>query len=136
MQFRNRADYFLWLAVVGLVGWVIPGAGHFLIKQPRRAVIIFTTIALTFCTGLYIGSIGVIDSIGGWAWYIAQMMATPLAWILDYQARRGDYHSYGRPCDLGQIYTAVAGLLNLLSVLSAVYMAYAGRGEMIGREDE
>jgi hypothetical protein len=136
MQFRNRADYLLWLAVVGLAGWVIPGAGHFLIKQPLRAAIIFTTIVLTFGIGLYVGSIGVIDSIGGWAWYIAQMMVTPLVWILDYQARSGAYQTYGRPCDLGQIYTAVAGLLNLLSVMSAMYMAYAGRGALIGREDE
>jgi hypothetical protein len=136
MQFRNKADYLLWLAVVGLAGWVIPGAGHFLIKQPRRAGIIFTTIVLIFGLGLYVGSIGVIDSVGGWAWYIAQMMVTPLVWILDYLARGGSYRTYGRPCDLGQIYTAVAGLLNLLSILSAMYMAYAGRGELIGREEQ
>jgi hypothetical protein len=136
MQFRNKADYLLWLAVVGLTGWVIPGGGHFLIKQTRRAIIIFTTVVLTFGLGLYVGSIGVVDSVGGWAWYIAQMMATPLVWILDYQARSGSYHTYGRPCDLGQIYTAVAGLLNLLSVMSAMYMAYAGRGELIGGEEE
>lgn len=135
MKFHNKADYFLWLAVVGLAGWIIPGGGHFLIKQPRRAIIVFVTIVLTFATGLYIGSIGVIDSVGGWAWYIAQMMVTPMVWILDYLVRSGSYHSYGRPCDLGQIYTAVAGLLNLLCVLSAMYMAYAGRGEMIGREE-
>jgi hypothetical protein len=135
MQFRNKADYLLWLAVVGLAGWLIPGAGHFLIKQPKRGMIVFITIVLTFGLGLYIGSIGVIDSVGGWAWYIAQMMATPLVWILDHLTRSGSYPSYGRPCDLGQIYTAVAGLLNLLSILGAMYMAYAGRGEPIGREE-
>jgi hypothetical protein len=135
MKFQHKADYMLWLAVVGLAGWVIPGAGHFLIKQQRRAAIIFVTIVLTFTLGLYIGSIGVIDSVGGWAWYIGQMMASPLVWILDHLARSGSYYSYGRPCDIGQIFTTVAGLLNLLSILSAMYMAYAGRGELIGREE-
>jgi hypothetical protein len=135
MRFQNKADYWLWLVAVALAGWVIPGGGHFLIKQPKRGMIIFITITLTFGLGLYLGSIGIIDSVGGWAWYIAQMMATPAVWILDHLARNGAYQSYGRPCDLGQIYTAVAGLLNLLGIFSAVYMAYAGRGEFIGREE-
>ncbi|MBM4103525.1 MAG: hypothetical protein FJ263_05650 [Planctomycetes bacterium] len=135
MRFQNKADYWLWLVAVALAGWVIPGGGHFLIRQPKRGMIIFITITLTFGLGLYLGSIGIIDSVGGWAWYIAQMMATPAVWILDHLARHGAYQSYGRPCDLGQIYTAVAGLLNLLAVFSAVYMAYAGRGEFIGREE-
>lgn len=136
MAFRTKADYLLWLTVVGLAGWVIPGGGHFLIRQPKRGVIILVTVGLTFALGLYIGSIGVIDSVGGWAWYIAQMLATPAVRILDSMARGDAYPTMGRACDIGQIYTAVAGLLNLLSMLSAVYMAYAGRGELIGREEE
>jgi hypothetical protein len=135
MRFHNKVDFSLWLAVIALAGWVVPGGGHFLIRQPRRATIIFVTIILTFGVGLYVGSIGVVDSIGGWAWYIAQMMVTPAVWILDHIVRHGSYHTFGHPCDLGQIYTAVAGLLNLLSIFSAIYMAYAGRGEFIGQEE-
>ena len=43
---------------------------------------------------------------------------------------------HGHPESYGQIYTAVAGMLNLLSVLSAVYMAHSGFGEKIGTEEE
>ncbi|MEN6306665.1 MAG: DUF6677 family protein [Anaerohalosphaeraceae bacterium] len=136
MAYRTKADYLLWLAVVGLAGWVIPGGGHFLIRQPKRGIVIFITITLTFGIGLYIGSIGVIDSVGGWAWYLAQMIATPAVRILDGMTRSGGYASRARPLDLGQIYTAVAGLLNLLCILSAMFMAYSGRGELIGQEDE
>ncbi|MGH2272458.1 DUF6677 family protein [Anaerohalosphaeraceae bacterium U12dextr] len=136
MAYRTKADFLLWLAIVGLAGWIVPGGGHFLIHQPKRGMVIFVTITLTFCLGLYIGSIGVIDSVGGWAWYLAQMIATPAVRILDGMTRSGAYVSRGRPCDLGQIYTAVAGLLNLLSIISAMYMAYSGRGELIGQEDE
>jgi hypothetical protein len=136
MAFRTKTDYLLWLVVVGLAGWVIPGGGHFLIRQPRRGVIIFLAVSLTFGLGLYVGSIGVIDSIGGWAWYLAQMLATPAVRIFDSMARGDAYPTMGRSCDMGQIYTAVAGLLNLLSILSAVFMAYAGRGELIGREED
>jgi len=136
MAYRTKADFLLWRAIVGLAGWIVPGGGHFLIHQPKRGMVIFVTITLTFCLGLYIGSIGVIDSVGGWAWYLAQMIATPAVRILDGMTRSGAYVSRGRPCDLGQIYTAVAGLLNLLSIISAMYMAYSGRGELIGQEDE
>ena len=48
----------------------------------------------------------------------------------------GQYTSYGKPFDIGQIYTTVAGMLNLLCILSAVYMAHCGRGEIIGEEEE
>mgnify|MGYP000571792717 CR=1 FL=1 len=70
MDNRSKLDHGLFLLVVGLVAWAIPGGGHFIIKERKRSVIIFTTIALTFLAGLYIGSIGVIDPIGSKPWYI------------------------------------------------------------------
>ena len=39
----------LFLPVVGLAAWFIPGAGYFLLNEKKRAIIIFITIALTFC---------------------------------------------------------------------------------------
>lgn len=134
-QPRQKPDLVLWLIVVALAGWVVPGASYFLIKQTRRAIVACVTITLTFAVGLYIGSVGIVDSVGGWAWYMAQLLASPAVWLFDQMTRSGRYPSYGRPCDIGQIYTAVAGLLNLLCILSAVYMAYSGRGETIGQEE-
>jgi hypothetical protein len=37
------------------------------------------------------------------------------------------YPSYGKPFEIGQIYTTIAGLLNLLCIINAVYMAYSGK---------
>ena len=36
----------------------------------------------------------------------------------------GTYPVYGRPAEIGQIYTSIAGLLNLLCIVNAVYMAH------------
>ena len=142
MTAHQKMDHVLLLAVVGLAAWAVPGAGHLLIKERLRAAIIFVTITATFVTGLYVGSIGVIDPVGAKPWYMAQMLTSPavgLLWHVTETAVTADgqqrYVSYGRCCDVGQIYTSGAGRLNLLCILSAVYMAYCGRGEMIGEEE-
>ncbi|HIJ69779.1 MAG TPA: hypothetical protein HPP87_00275 [Planctomycetes bacterium] len=136
MPKQSKIDHGIFLLVVAVLAWTVPGAGHLVIKERKRAVIIFVTITLTFITGLYIGSVGVIDPVGAWPWYIGQMMASPAVGVLGQITRTGHYTSYGKPADIGQIYTCIAGLLNLLCVISAVYMAYAGRGEIIGEDED
>lgn len=135
MPKQSKIDHSLFLVVVAVLAWAVPGAGHFVIKERKRAIIIFITITLTFLTGLYIGSVGVIDPVGAWPWYIAQMMTSPAVGMLGQITKTGQYVSYGKPADIGQIYTSIAGMLNLLCIVSAVYMAYSGRGEMIGEEE-
>ena len=51
MEKQSKIDHGLFLAIVGLVAWAIPGAGHFAIKERKRAIIIFVTITLTFLIG-------------------------------------------------------------------------------------
>ena len=133
---RSNLDQGIWLIVVGLAGWIIPGAGHFLIHERKRAAIIFATITSLFLAGLFIGSIGIIDPVGARIWYIAQMLFSPVVGVLAKISQAGEYSCYGRPQDTGLIYTGIAGLLNLLSIISAVYMAYCGRGQLIGHEEE
>ena len=145
MSERSSADQGLRLIIIGLAAWVIPGAGHFLLREHKRAIIIFVTITALFLTGLYIGSIGIVNHETFKPWFLAQILYSPTVGILsqhvtggylDANGQQQEYTSFGRPCDIGQLYTAVAGLLNLLCIFSAVYMAYCGRGEMIGQEEE
>ena len=117
---KNHAGF---LVVVGLLAWVVPGAGHFVLNEKKRAIIIFATIVLTFCTGLYIGSIGVVDPVAAKSWYVAQIMNSPMVAILGQLTVTGAYPCYGRPNEIGQIYTGIAGLLNLLCIVNAVYLA-------------
>ena len=130
---ENGLWHVFFLTVVGFLAWLVPGGGHFLLKERKRAVIIFVTIVLTFCAGLYIGSIGVIDPVGAKPWYLAQMMNSPVVKILgDFTAKTGAYPVFGRPSEIGQIYTSIAGLLNLLCIVNAVYLAHLRKTEPSG----
>lgn len=144
-----KDNHALFLIVVGALAWLVPGAGHFAINEKRRAVVIGVTIVLTLLVGLYIGSIGVIDAVGAKPWYAAQMMNSPAVFLLgkhvtkvNHQAEIQEdttqeaavvpYSVYGRPNEIGQIYTSIAGLLNLLCIVSAIYMAHL---QSIGKTD-
>jgi len=127
MPARSTQTNVPWLFVVGILAWCIPGAGHLVINERRRAVIIFTTLLLTFVLGLYIGSIGVINPFVAKSWYVAQMMNSPLVALLGRVNQHGQYAVYGRPNEIGQIYTSITGLLNLLCIVNAVYMAHVKR---------
>jgi hypothetical protein len=122
----RRAEENPWplMFLVGLAGWLIPGGGYLVLKETWRALIIFVTIAATFGGGLYIGSIGVVDPIGYKLWYMVQMMSSPLVAVIGNHTQGGGYLVYGRPNEMGQIYTSTAGLLNLLCIVNSVYMAY------------
>jgi len=114
----------LFLSIVGVLAWLIPGAGHFALGQRRRAYVICVSIIAMFFVGLYIGSVGVIDPVGAKPWYAAQMMNSPAVFFLGRISMAGDYPVFGRPNEIGQIYTSIAGLLNLLCIVNAVYLAH------------
>lgn len=149
MTTKNKIDHGLLLIVVGLAAWAVPGGGHFIIKERKRGIIIFVTVTLTFLMGIYVGSIAVIDRVGAKPWYAAQIMTSPVVGLIantvemsvieadePNEDNKPKYVSRGHPYDVGQIYTSVAGMLNLLCIISAVYMAWCGRGEMIGAEED
>jgi hypothetical protein len=121
-QSKENIPAFLFL--VGLAGWIVPGGGYLLLRESARAIIIFITIAATFGVGLYIGSIGVVDPISSRLWFIIQMMTTPAAAAIGHMTAGGGFPVYGKPNEIGQIYTSTAGLLNLLCIVNSVYMAY------------
>jgi len=112
------------LFVVALSAWMIPGGGYYLLGEKKRATVVFAAIVLTFCIGIYVGSIGVIDPVGAVHWYLAQMLNSPLVAVLGYVSASGAYPVYGKPSEIGQIYTSISGLLNLLCIVNSVYMAY------------
>ena len=130
---RDRKEqHALFLLSVGLLSWLVPGGGYYLIKEKARAAILFVTISLTFVLGLYAGSIGVVDPVESWLWYFAQAMASPLVILLGNHTAGGGYPVYGQPNAVGQIYTSIAGLLNLLCIVNAVYLAHMRRTQPAG----
>jgi hypothetical protein len=138
--------------LIALAGWIVPGAGYFLIGERRRAVVVAVTIVLLFLGGLLIGGIRVIDvpgfddtglarmrddrwtlttapvaEIANKPWYVPQIFAGPLTLgasrVSLSAARRGVDPSHARLRDIGTLYTAVAGMLNLMVLIDAAHRA-------------
>ena len=134
MARRSKENQALFMLIVGLLAWLVPGAGHLALKEKKRSIIIFATIVSTFCAGLYVGSIGVIDLVGATPWYVvlAQIMNSPMVAVLGRLTAGGAYPVYSQPNEIGQIYTSTAGLLNLLCIVNAVYLAHLRSAETAG----
>ena len=116
--------------MVALLGWWIPGAGHLLIGRVKHAIIIFVCIVFAFTMGIYIASIAVIDPVNDILWYWAQILNSPLVILLARIAQNNQLVCFARPREIGQIYTAVAGLLNLLCIVNAVYLAFCDKAQI------
>ncbi|MBC8216985.1 MAG: hypothetical protein H8E73_00825 [Planctomycetes bacterium] len=129
---RAKDNHLVLLLTVGLLGWLIPGAGHFVIKEKARAIIIFAAIVLTFSLGLYVGSIAVVNPVTGKLAYAAQIMNSPMVAVIGRLSVKGHYSVFGKPNEIGQIYTSIAGLLNLLCIVNAVYLAHVRKTEPAG----
>ena len=51
-------------------------------------------------------------------------MNSPAVALLGHVTAGGGYPVYGRAGEIGQIYTSISGMLNLLCIINAVYMAH------------
>ena len=124
MKFKTKGNRPPFLLFVGIAAWLVPGGGYFVLNEKKRAAIVFVTITLTFLTGIYIASIGAIDPVGGKPWYVAQILNSPVVAVLGHLTATGKYPVYGRVLEFGQLYTSVAGLLNLLCIASSIYLGH------------
>ncbi len=120
---KSQLDNSIYMVLVGLAGWIIPGGGHLVIGEKAKAAVIFAGVTLAFVLGIYVGSIGVINPIAERLWYIPQMMVSPVVKFLGGITVRNEISSFGKPNEIGQIYTSMAGMLNLLCIVNAVYLA-------------
>ncbi len=137
--------------LAALLNWLLPGAGHISLGQPRRGLIIGIAILATWCGGLLIGGLTVIDHLQpdtGEAnaqqgerqrslWFAAQILMAPslAAHQLHVHNRPPDepddpagtarrleiMPSLGHVYEQGQLLTALAGMLNLLAILDVIY---------------
>lgn len=112
------------LIMVAAAGWLFPGAGYALLKQYKRAAVIAVAIIATFLLGLYAGSIAVIDPVNAKPWFFAQILNSPIVFYLGNISVNAQSTVFAKPQEIGQIYTAVAGLLNLLCIINATHAAY------------
>jgi len=120
--------------IVAVISWLVPGAGYLLLGQVARGLTIGITILLLFVAGLLIGGVHVVDPptfIRGHnvfnallqkPWYIGQFFSGAVGlisgWIGPSQPA-----SHARVADIATLYTAVAGMLNLMAIIDCSYRA-------------
>lgn len=110
-----------------ILGWAIPGGGYAVIKDYKRAAIIFVVLTSMFAAGLYVGSFAAIDTVHAKAWYYAQIFFSPIVEVIARHTASNEMVVYGRPADIGQLYTSLAGMLNLVCILKAAAIAMHGK---------
>jgi hypothetical protein len=130
--------------LVALAAWLLPGAGYWLIGQRIRAFTVGVTILAIFVLGILISGIRVVQApdlsgpgnpvqqVLARPWFIGQVLIGPVgigaAYISSELAASPTYRAIeakARLAEIGTLYTAVAGMLNLLTLIDASYRAAA-----------
>jgi hypothetical protein len=134
---------------------LIPGGGHFFLRRPLRGAILFVTITATFWAGMAMGGAMTVDPVSEPWWFAADML-TGVNGLAGWACQQTVLHRVQSkvPRDLGEeqfakavdgqlaknnvalvapvdtaarAYCGVAGLLNLLCVADALFLALMGR---------
>ncbi len=122
--------------VVALAGWILPGSGYWLLGEKRRALTVGITILLLFALGCLIGGVRVVEApmgagtlianVSSKPWFVGQVLAGPVSLIAAYESSRlandpitKDIVGHARIAEIPTLYTAVAGMLNLLAIIDA-----------------
>lgn len=114
------------MAVVApLVGWLIPGGGHILLKRYVRGLLLFISVVAMFAIGLgmqgriykpnggdILDILGFVGDVGAGALYF-------LARIMDW----GNVMAANAAADYGKTFLIVAGLLNFIAAADAHHIA-------------
>jgi hypothetical protein len=120
--------------------WLLPGLGHILLGQRVRGLIIMVAILSLWVAGLFIGGITCINHGEHTAWFVGQALVAPTVaadvirasvaappagakpdWVPPVSPNAAYEPSYGRPNEQGILFTALAGLLNLLAIIDVAY---------------
>jgi len=112
--------------LIAICAWFVPGAGHWLLGLRGRGTVMCLAIGILFLLGLMLGSVHVVDPYQHKAWFAAQILCGVPA-IVTAMLEAGPLAGQvvrDRGFDYGLVYAGVAGLLNLLCILDAIYRAH------------
>jgi len=114
------------MAVVApIVGWLIPGAGHLLLKRYLRGLLLLVSVVAMFVIGLgmngriYQPNGGDILDILGFVGDVGAGVLYFLARIMDW----GNAMAANAAADYGKTFLIVAGLLNFIAAADAHHIA-------------
>jgi hypothetical protein len=105
-------------AVLGMfAGWIVPGLGHWIAGLRTKAVVFFATITVTFAAGVLLAEGRNLDYDRDALYFLAYVWnagETAIAWLLTRHLERDHVIP---TLQVGFLYSAVAGLLNLVVLM-------------------
>jgi hypothetical protein len=117
-----------WILPV-LVGWIVPGGGHFMLKKTGRAILLFASVTLMFLFGMFMrgmmftpekgDALTTVINYGGFLCDVANGVLYFAAAMFGYAQpdAPGAVHDYGTK------FLVTAGLLNVLAMVDAYEIA-------------
>lgn len=115
--------------IAGILGWLLPGAGHLFIGERTRGIIIMAVIAVTFWSGVAIGGVkNTVNCSDRKLWFAGQICAgghalVAMAWSKRIPDPQKLLVAYGRAEDVSVVYTAICGMLNVLVIFDVLVRA-------------
>ena len=118
-----------WIGPV-IAGWIVPGAGHFLLKKTGRGMLLFASIALMFVFGLFMRGMmfkpeqgaDYLTSLINYGGFVANMAAGAM-YLLSSMFGYNQPDLPGSVHDYGTKFLVTAGLLNILAMVDAYEIA-------------
>src|SRR5690349_14838633 len=117
--------------MTALLAWLWPGAGHLMLGQKRRGLYIMFGVLFLFFSGLLIGGLDSVDRKDDRLWFLAQGLCGPIALAADYLNQGWVKHlpdveryptvGINKPNEMGTLFSALAGLMNLIVILDAMF---------------
>lgn len=116
------------MTIAGFLSWLLPGAGHVIIGERVRGVILIAVIALTFWTGVAVGGVkNTVNYQQRRLWFMGQICAGSHALLAMGWSRLlpddGERIAYGHEEEISVVYTAICGMLNILIILDVLARA-------------
>jgi len=112
-------------AVILIAGWLIPGAGHLLLKKWPRGLLLFVSIVAMFCIGLALkgkvyspNTSELLDMLN-----FAGDLGTGLLYVIARVFDLGQAAVQIAVADYGTKFIVVAGLLNIIAAVDAHSLA-------------
>ncbi len=135
-----------------ILAWLWPGLGHIQLGERRRGFLVMFGVLFLFLGGVLIGGVDAVDRREDRLWFFAQLLCGPIAmgvdvvnqsivqtlpadWEARYQLGDPDVRGQlrqkglGHVNEMGTLYSALAGLMNLVAILDALHPSHR-RAEM------
>ncbi|MEP6716970.1 MAG: DUF6677 family protein [Terriglobia bacterium] len=109
-----------------IAAWLVPGAGHFLLKKSGRGALIFLSVTLMFLFGLFMrgvmftpeGGADYLTSLINYGGFVCNLAAGAL-YLLTSMFGYSQPDAPGAVHDYGTKFLVTAGLLNILAMVDA-----------------